>query len=150
MKTTDMNVVSFEADIQINRGDLDTEFQSLPSKLWKWGRLEGDAQEQLLTAKADLEQKYAEIYKRYRGRKDPGTGKALSEGAIEAEIETDPEYVRYRAAHIKAEGDARRLKAALTALIAQRDMLIQLGAAHRAQMQIDAQGGGPTVQKPKR
>lgn len=148
-KSMAMDVTSFEQDIKIDRSDLDRAFQELPMKLWKWGRLEGDAQEALLVAKSDLEQKDAEVYKRCRGRKD-ATGKTMSEGAIEAEIETDPEHVRYRAAHITAEGNARRLKAALTALLAQRDMLVQLGAAHRAQMQIDAQGGGPSVQKPKR
>lgn len=119
MGTEDMGIVS-----ALGVGaDLDAEFRRMPGLLWHWGNLEATAIEMQLQAKADMEQKHAEVYKRLRADKS----EKLTESGLEAGIETDPEYSRYRVKYIQAEGNAKRMRAAVLALMSKSRMLEQLG-----------------------
>ena len=57
----------------------------------------------------------------------------LTEKMVENTVITHPEYVESLNNHLDAKRTAGLLKAARDAMIHRRDMLIQLGATHRAE-----------------
>lgn len=118
-------------DVSINHDQLDSELTELPSLLWHYGELEAVAHTEALRKKADSDQAHASAYKRLKSlaRKEKAT-----EAQVSAEVELDPEYIRYVSKWIDAEGNARRLKAVVESLRAKRDALVQLGANHRQQV----------------
>jgi len=130
MTPTEINsvlaAVSFSAD-------LNADLTVLPSQIWHWGNLEATAQETFLTAKADADQKAAECYKRFKEAAQRASEK-MTEAMIDAMVELDPEYRRYVAKAISAEGDVRRIKAVVEALRTKRDCSVQLAYNHRAQI----------------
>jgi hypothetical protein len=111
--------------------DIDNDLVGLPTLLWHYGSLEAEAYQLALTAKADMEQAHARTYKvlKEMSRKDKAT-----EALLSAEVELDPEYRRYVAKHIEAEGNARKMRALVESLRAKKDALIQLGSNHRMQV----------------
>ena len=114
--------------------DLSLDLTLLPGQIWFWGAQEATALELSLTAKADLEQKHAELYTRYRETAAKAAEKT-TEASIDAKIELDPEYRRYTEKLIRAEGHLRQCKAAVEALRKKSDMAVQLSYNHRAQIQ---------------
>lgn len=125
-----MNSHDIESAVSVSE-NLDQELVNLPGLLWHYGDLEAAAYQKALEAKADLEQAHAAAYK---VRKEHARKDRVTEAHIEAEIELDPTYRRYVAAHAVAEGNARRMKALVESLRAKRDALVQLGANHRMQV----------------
>lgn len=113
--------------------DLTLDLTLLPGQIWFWGAQEATALELSLTAKADLEQKHAELYTRYRDLAAKAAEK-VTEASIDAKIELDPEFRRYSANLIRAEGHLRQCKAAVEALRKKSDMAVQLSYNHRAQI----------------
>lgn len=112
--------------------DLDGDLRALPKQVAHWGWLAAQAYEQALQAKADRDQKYAETYERVKVAQKAGFGDGkLTEKALEALIETDPEYRRYVSKWIEAEGKAKKLGAAVAALQVKNSSLMQLGANER-------------------
>ena len=116
--------------------DLDAEFRRMGQLIYHFGSLEADAAGLALTAKADLEQKEAEVYKRVRDGALKASAKAdkLTEAGIEAMIRLDPEVIRYRNRSIEADVRAKKMRAATWALMAKQKMLDQLGYGHQAQI----------------
>lgn len=119
-------------DVSIQE-DLDSELIKLPGLLYYYGSVEAGAYELALTAKTDMEHAHATAYKRM---KELSRVDKVTEAQVNAQVELDPEYRRYVAKWIEAEGKARRMKAILESLRAKKDALIQLGANQR--MQINA------------
>lgn len=132
MSTIKINVPTIEEAVSINP-DLDADLHSIAECIWHWGNLEATAYELMLTAKAALAQKEAEAFKLHKGRKDVD-GKAPTEGAVKAAVALDPDCQLYTMKLIEAEGNLRRMKAAVTALMAKRDMLQSLSINRSRQM----------------
>ena len=116
--------------------DLDAEFRRMGQLIYHFGSLEADAAGLALGAKADLEQKEAEVYKRVRDGAMKASSKVdkLTEAGIEAMIRLDPEVIRYRHRSIESEVRAKKMRAATWALMAKQKMLDQLGYGHQAQI----------------
>jgi len=116
----------------IDNMDLGGQFASLPGLLFQYGMLEADAIQLFLESKAMMEQVHAAAHTSIRGAT---IGKAPTVDQLDAMIELDNDYMQARGICIAREGDSRRMKAMVTALLAKRDMLVQLGSSQRAQLQ---------------
>ena len=60
-----------------------------------------------------------------------------TESQVDSKTECDDRYQEAVAAEITCEVERERLKGAVNALMAKRDMLVQMGANHRAEMERD-------------
>lgn len=126
--------LSIESALEIGP-DLDAEFRRMPGLMYRWGELEAVALGVALQAKMFMEQSQAETYRRLRETSLKSSDKVnkLTEAALEAMVELDPEFRSYRAKYIEAEVNSRKMRAAAFGLMAKRDMLIQLGYGQQSQ-----------------
>lgn len=131
MSTIKINVPTIEEAVSINP-DLDADLHSIAECIWHWGNLEATAYELVLTAKSHMEQKAAEAYKRFKGTLVGG--KPITEAGVEAEVALDPICQLYTNKWIEAEGNLRRMRAAVSGLMAKRDMLQSLSINRSRQM----------------
>ena len=69
--------------------------------------------------------------------KKPEKGKAVTESMVDSRVEQDPEYQDALEDEIAAEVERERLKGAVAALMCKKDMLVQLGANQRAELERD-------------
>lgn len=129
--------------------DLNGEYARVPADLYYWrGRwvetlvAEGDTEAARKEAQEDVKTAQAQVYQRLRALKDQGS-KALTESAIEAAIQTSPEYQvaldRFNDA-AKAErvaGEAKaRVAAVVEAIKSKENMLVSLGASMRHEVEM--------------
>lgn len=129
--------------------NLNGEYARLPADLYYWrGRwvdtlvAEGDTEASRKGAQEDVKTAQAQVYQRLRVLKDQGS-KALTESAIEAAIQTSPEYLvalgRFREV-AKAErlaGEAKaRVAAVVEAIKSKETMLVSLGASMRHEVEM--------------
>lgn len=126
--------MSIESALEIGP-DLEAEFRRIPGLIYRWGELEADAVGVALQAKMFMEQSEAETYRRLRETSIKSSDKLLklTEAALEAMVELDPEYRNYRAKYVEAEVKARKMRAASLGLMAKREMLVQLGYGQQSQ-----------------
>jgi len=118
--------------------DLDRDLRDLPRQTAHWGWLAAEAHQASLSAKADKDHQYATVYARLKAVKGAtGRSEGLTEAALEAKVELDPEYRHYVAKWIEAEGNAKRLQAAVMALQVKNSSLMQLGANERQSQKVN-------------
>ena len=124
---------SFADDVEINEGDLNTEFKSQASKYASYANAEAYAKGKAMTAKLRLEVVDAEMTKKIRERLLT-EGTKPTEKMIQSEVILSPEYQAAQQQLIDANRDADIARGAKEAFTQRRDMLIQLGSAKRQEV----------------
>jgi hypothetical protein len=128
--------------IRIEPEALQEEFVRMPADFAFWNEQYKTALESFLRAKANLEQVEAKTYLVACNKLNPATAKVFTVDGIKALVETEDTVMMAREALIIAEVEMTKLKGILEAIRTKRDMLIQLGAQIRTEMQND-----PVVRK---
>ena len=123
----------YEGLLEIDALDLEGQFRKCPALIYRFAALEADAQQVMLTAKAQMEQAEARAYGKQKSLLTAKGKPTVDE--VKAAVTLDPEFVAAQTFHITAETNARKLKGMVTALLSKRDMLVQLGSNQRAQLQ---------------
>ncbi len=122
------------ADAHPNEDDLNTEFQEQAGKTVYWGAQAAKAAHQELRAKNNLELTEARLDNVIRSEA-AAEGKKLTENAIKAAVKLDADYQDALKLHHDAIYVNNLAKTATTGMATKRDMLISLGANHRAEAQ---------------
>jgi len=140
----EIEVDAYLADtVQIEPLALEEEFIRLPADLAYWNERYSQAVRAFLISKIEVERCGARLHLEVRTRL---MGVAVPEGAkskgptvadIEAAVESEPELQAARMRALDAEVDKVRLQGVLDAVRAKRDMLVQLGARARIEMEAD-------------
>lgn len=139
--------------VEIEPLALEEEFIRLPSDLARWNHLYSDAVAAYLSAKFAREQVYASLHGEMRQQlmdqavdaataadaegKKKARVKAPTVGDIEAAVLLHPDYKAAKEAEIEAERNKAHLYGVVDSVRTKRDMLIQIGAQRRAEMQMD-------------
>lgn len=139
----EIEVDAYLADtVQIEPLALEEEFIRLPADLAYWNERYSQAVRAFLVSKIEAERCEARLHMEVRTR----LAAAAPEGAkskgptvadIEAAVESQPELQAARMRALDAEVDKVRLQGVLDAVRAKRDMLVQLGARARIEMEAD-------------
>jgi hypothetical protein len=124
----------FKRDIQINPNDLSAGFMEQASLSAYYGMQRAKASEQVDNLKLLLNTKEAILGNKYRDQLTKSGVKA-TETAIANAIAVDAEYIRVRKALNEAKGVLEMLEACYDSFRHRKDMLVQMGAASRVEMQ---------------
>ena len=115
---------------------LNEEFVRLPSDLAYWCTRASDAHRAYLEAKIELDRISAATFLTCRERL-LSSGEKATEKMIDSTVTSDEAYLAARQAYLEAEVERERTRGVCEAIRAKRDMLISLGANHRAEMEHD-------------
>lgn len=129
---TDDDVQDIKKALKIDDTDLSKNFRELPLLTWQYGDLEAAANEAANEAKATLEHTQAVVSQSVR---EQFFNVKITEAAVAEKVAMDPDYVMARSRWVQRDGESRRFRAVMEALRAQKDMLVQLGANQRQQIQ---------------
>ena len=141
-KLHDLDVDKYLAEcVQIFPEGLQEEFVRLPADLAYWNARFAEALRGFLTGKINLDRTEARCRIEERERLGAAGGK-VTESMVESAVEAAPEMEKAREALMEAEVEKVRLYGVLDAIRAKRDMLISLGAQHRAEM-----AGDPSIRE---
>ncbi len=143
-----IEVAKYQADsVQIYADTpelLDEEFKRLPGDLAYWGERYAQALRLHLDAKAGAKvtraKRELEIREKLRSEAPTdakGKPERVTEGAVTCSLESDDQVIDADTAERIAEVEVQRIKVILDAIRAKRDMIIQLGAQYRAEMERD-------------
>lgn len=127
---------TLEADVFINRGNLQEEFMRHAERFAFWGTAHELAVDIVNRLSARLKRVYAELDAEKR-QEFVLTATKSTEKMVENVVITDPRYIDAQEELFEAEKQAGLLKAARDAMMSRRDMLIQLGSTARAEYQAD-------------
>lgn len=131
----DLEVEQFLRDcVNIEPLALNEEFIRLPADLAYWNERYAQAYKKFLASKLDVDKVRAQRQIHYREAL-PLEGKKVTESVVEAAVDIDEQVIRAREAHIEAEHEKTRLYGVLDAIRSKRDMIIQIGAQVRTEMQ---------------
>jgi hypothetical protein len=119
--------------VDIDLDDMTSEYAAMGHNLAVWGQTHATANEAFARAKFAREQVWARKRMEIRETQE-AAGKKLTEGSLDALIVVDPDYEEVKFAEIEAEAEVGRLRAAVDALRAKKDMLVSIGATQRAEM----------------
>lgn len=122
--------------VRIDAHSLQDEYVRLPADYAFWNERYRAALERSLLAEADVKRVYAGLYLSGGERVMP-SGKPATVDWIKARIEDDQDYRQAVAESIYAEADVAHVKGILEAIRTKRDMIIQMGATVRQEMQHD-------------
>lgn len=128
--------LALRARISIDPSALDEEFQECPVNTVYLGAKLADATREHLRAKKAARRARALVGVEVRAAKRID-GKPLGVDAVRDEVELDPRVDAADAAEIDAEAALARAKTDFEAIRTKRDMLVQLGAARRAEWESD-------------
>ena len=128
------SVEAFETDIKIDDLDLDVAFREQASLYAHYAVLYRDAQRVAGAKKINLDVTRSEIDKSIRDAAATA-GTKLTQAQIDAEIDRDKRYIQARLASIDASASEKLLANTLEAFGQRKDMLVQLGAQHRKEME---------------
>lgn len=115
---------------------LDEEFVRMPSDIAWWTARHAAAIGHALRAKAKAKALRGLLYLQARDRITQAGGKP-TEAQCDAFVDNDTRWAEAQEAEISADVERERLKGAVAALMAKRDMLVQMGANVRAEMERD-------------
>lgn len=125
--------------LEINESDLNGEFIRLPATMARWGTITADAAYDVSMAKQAYEKECAKVSEELRAK-----SAAAAEGnrrptvdQINAQTTNALTVLMKQDALFEAERKYRRNQGIVEALRTKRDMLVQLGASYRAQMESD-------------
>lgn len=127
MSKTELNP---EVDLSVNVANLDVEFRTFPSTLYRYSCVKADAAKQRDIAKATLKEVKAATYKRIKS----DVSVKHTEKSMEAEIDTDQIVMDLQRKLIDAEHTLATLEGSVESMRAKKDMLIQLGSDRRKEM----------------
>ncbi len=154
----DMEVEQYLKDcVDIDDQDIDGEYIRIAPDLAYWNHQFADAVQELAHAKFNREQTHARRYAGVREELMQAAREAYdvaAEGATDAEkkklrikaptvddikaaAESDDEYAAAKLREIEAEGAKARMYGVVDAVRTKRDMLVQMGADRRVEMQGD-------------
>jgi hypothetical protein len=119
-------------DARINRCDLNSEFERQGEKFRWWATLYELSADEELELKQELSRVYARLDAQARLDME-SAGVRATEKKVENTVITHPKYVESQREYNAAKCQTGLLKAAMSAMIQRKDMLIQLGAAYRAE-----------------
>ena len=128
--------LALRARISIDPSALDEEFQECPMNTAHIGAKLADATREHLRAKKAARRARALVGVEIRATKKID-GKPLGVDAVRDEVELDSRVDAADAAEIDAEAALARAKTDFEAVRTKRDMLVQLGAARRAEWESD-------------
>lgn len=128
--------LELRARLSIDPSALDDEFLACPMDTAHLGRKLSEAIKAHLKAKKAAKRIRALVGVEVRATKRID-GKPLGVDAVKDEVELDPRVDAADAAEIEAEATRERAKTDFEAVRAKRDMLVQLGAARRAEWESD-------------
>ena len=131
--TTDKHL-DFKSSIEINEGDLNTEFKQQASLYAYFATAEATAKSNVMAAKLRLEVVDAELTKKIRAELSEGAAKAPTEKAIQSEVILSEQYQAAQKYLIDASKNADIAKGVKEAFGQRKDMLIQLGSAKRQEV----------------
>ena len=132
-KTEKVVTENFINEVKINAEDLPTEFQKQASLFWKYSELLGIAEGEEKNAKMELEKTEARLFLSYREYYE-SQNKKYNNDILNASVRNDKEYIEAQKKYIEAQKNKILARLRLDALSQRKDMLVQLGAAHRAEM----------------
>ena len=119
-------------DVRVNQGDLSGDFEEHPEKFARWATLYEMALAEEVALKRGLERDYARLDHAVR-MEGKSSGIKLTEKMVENTVLTHDNYVESLNKYLEAKRTAGLLKAGRDAMMHRKDMLIQLGATHRAE-----------------
>lgn len=131
----------FEDDLKIERDNLDTAFIRQASMYAYYASRHAEMLRQEARLKMFLEITEAKLDKSARDRAS-AAGSKITENQIRAEIILSPDYISAQRNYSEAKGMTALAASAVEAFRQRRDMLIQLGANSRAELQ-----GGPVIRE---
>lgn len=122
--------------VRIDPHSLNDEFVRLPADYAFFNEKYRTALERSLLADAAVKRMRAGLYITSSEAVMP-SGKPATVGYIEALVERDPDYAQAASEAIYAEADVAHVKGVLEAIRTKRDMIIQMGATVRQELQND-------------
>jgi hypothetical protein len=122
--------------VKIEPMALEEEFIRVPADIAYFGEKHSAAVRKKLLAKHDFERVEAKLYMEIREEADT----KITEATIRAKMLQNEEHYDAKLVAIEAEADEKAASHRLSALLAKRDALINLGANYRAEM-----GGNPSI-----
>jgi hypothetical protein len=136
----DIESINLRDDLKINDKDLSHEFINQPSLFAWYSALLADQEDKLGRAKTDLSSCKADIIIRLRKGKIKITATngqiiKVTDSVQDSYVEDHKLYNQYRDEVHRLEGIVRKLKVLKDASIQRKDMLMQLGALKRAEME---------------
>jgi hypothetical protein len=138
-----MNTLNLPSDapdidetLRIDRLKIDEEFTSFPAVFWYYLARQAEAVRQVEAAKIQLKRGDAALYERIRaGLEQDPLIKRVTEAMVDSAVTTSDEWREARDNLADLELRRRTLDAACEALRAKKDMLVQLGARARAELE---------------
>jgi hypothetical protein len=121
--------------VTIDENQVEKEYVRISSDLAYWGQKYVDAHQVYLMAKLTVEETRSRLYliAREKGKE----GKAPSEATLTALVDSDESMHQVRLELVIAEVKRAKLHQVCEAIRAKKDLVVQLGASLRAQMQGD-------------
>ena len=128
---------SFNDDIRIDRTNIDNELSTHAEKYWFYAYLAEEANWRVGVLAHELEQMYARtdhmVRQKAEGIRKAG-GNKMTEKMVENEVITDQKYQAKKLDLLDAKKMFGQLKACSMAMMARKDMLVQIGGIARQQM----------------
>ena len=125
--------------IKIDDLALDEEFIRLPADMAFWSARYSDALKTYMLAKLESDKAKAKAHLEIKSRAEL-EGRKMTVGDLDASVQLDPDYLDAAVALIEADVERQKLRDAVSAIHAKKDMIQSLGAKLRAEM-----GGDPMV-----
>ena len=126
--------------------NLDKELRELPSHIWHYGSLSAAAAQAASENKAALEHTRAQVWGEVRRASD-GKKPAPTVDDVTAMVEGDMRVVQSRTRYTQSEADRATLAASVNALLAKRDMLVQISATKTAELRAGLSDSAPAPRK---
>jgi uncharacterized protein YndB with AHSA1/START domain len=123
----------FKKDVIIDQDNLADSFCNQASIFADYAMLFAQAEEREKRAKLKVEEVEADALLQVKADFDK-QGTKVTNGILEATVTLRPEVKKAKREYVKAQGNKVQIKLMLEALTQKKDMLIQLGAAQRAEM----------------
>jgi hypothetical protein len=123
-----------DEDLKIDVNDLSTGFSTQAAIFVHYGRKQAAAERQSAVKKLLIETTHAQLDRKIR-EEAAAAGKKTTENGIEQEIATNPIFIKAKMEHIEADSIETANRITVEAFRQRKDMLIQLGADARQEMQ---------------
>jgi len=129
----DDDIGYLERVVSIDVTQVTEHFISVPAELAYFNERYAENLRKQLVAKSRCDNARATVYYTIKHEHDE-EGKRITEAALAAQIELDPEYMNAKAELVEAETNKQQAKGRVETVHAKKDMLISLGAHLRAEL----------------
>lgn len=120
--------------------NIDKELRELPSHIWHYGSLSAAAAQAAAENKAALEHTRAQVWGEVRRNTET---KKVTVDDITSAVESDMRVVQSRTRYTQSEADRATLAAAVNALLAKRDMLVQISSTRNVEIKAGLSDSAP-------